>query len=165
MTNLVSSSVWQMLCIRLCAEVLSGSVWPIYFHFRVIYDRYSLLRFYFRDEWRDVTWRVCVTSLCNKCYEHVLMPVLSCRGLCNQFTFHSGVFMTHILLGTPYRDLICVCMCDDSLYSVICDRFVLCDLRLCNVMNASLVITLECLLLGRVVSKWSVSLVPLVILP
>ena len=75
------------------------------------------------------------------------------------------MFMTHILLGTPYRDLICVCMCDDSLYSVICVGFVLCDLRLCNVMNASLVITLECLVLGRVVSKWSVSLVPRVILP
>ena len=32
-------------------------------------------------------------------------------------------------------------------------------------MNASLVITLECLVLGGVVNKWSVSLVPLVILP
>ena len=30
------------------------------FHFRVIYDRYSLLRFDLRDEWRDVT------SLCDK---------------------------------------------------------------------------------------------------
>ena len=129
------------------------------FHFRVIYDRYSLLRFDLRDERRDVT------SLCDECYEHVLVLLLSCRGLCDQFTFHSGVFMTHILLGTPYGDLICVCMCDDSLYSVICDRFLLCDLRLCNVMNASLVITLECLVLGRVVSKWSVSLVPRVILP
>ena len=59
-------------------------------------------------------------SLCDKCYERVLVPVLSCRGLCDQFTFHSGVFMTHILLGTAYGDLICVCMCDDSLYSVIC---------------------------------------------
>ena len=106
-----------------------------------------------------------MTSLFDKCYEHVLVPVLSCRGLGDQFTFHSGVSMTYILLGTPYGDLICVCMCDDSLYSVICDRFVLCDLRLCHVMNASLVITLECLVLGRVVSKWSVSLVPLVILP
>ena len=59
----------------------------------------------------------------------------------------------------------CLVFSGHSQHSVICDRFVLCDLRLCNVMNASLVITLDYLVLGRVVSKWSVSLVPLVILP
>ena len=79
------------------------------FNFRVLYAR---------DALRDMT------SLCDKCYEHVLQPgpcagfVLS--GPVRPITFHSGVFLTHILLGTPHGHLICVCMCDDSLYSVIC---------------------------------------------
>ena len=58
--------------------------------------------------------------------------------------------MTYIRLGTPYGDLICVCV------TIHLRFFVLCNLRLCtDVMNASLVITLECPALGRVVDKWS----------
>ena len=58
--------------------------------------------------------------------------------------------MTYIHLGTPYGDLICVRV------TIHLRFFVLCNLRLCtDVMNASLVITLECPVLGRVVDKWS----------
>ena len=123
-----------MLCIRLCAEVLSGSVWPIYFSFsRVLWSVLSLkIWFTWRVTWRDESvWQVCVTN------ERVLVPVLSCRGLCDQFTLHSGVFMTHILLGTPYGVLSCICMCDDSLHSVIWGY-------------VQMLCTLECLVLGRV---------------
>ena len=67
-----------------------------------------------------------------------------------KITFHSRVFMTYIHLGTPYGDLICVRVTIQLRF------FVLCNLRLCTkVMNASLVITLECPVLGRVVDKWS----------
>ena len=154
-TNLVFSSVWQILCIRLCAEVLLGSVWPIYFSFsRDLWSVLSLkIWFTWRVTWRDESvWQVCVTnvmntSLCRFCPVGVcatnLLSILACLWL---------VFFLALRM-------------EIWLYSVICDRFLLCDLGLCNVMNASLVITLECLVLGRVVSKWSVSLVPRVILP
>jgi len=68
-----------------------------------------------------------------------------------KITFHSRVFMTYIRLGTPYGDLICVCV------TIHLRFFVICNLRLCtNVVNASLpVVTLECPVLGRVVDKWS----------
>ena len=55
-----------MLCIRLCAEVLSGSVWPIYFSFpRDLWSVLSLkIWFTWRGTWRDESvWQVCVTDL------------------------------------------------------------------------------------------------------
>ena len=69
-------SVWQMLWIWLCAEVLSGSVWPIYFSFSRVLLWELCLKIWF-------TWRVCVPSLYDKCYECILVPVLSCRVLCD----------------------------------------------------------------------------------
>ena len=58
--------------------------------------------------------------------------------------------MTYIRLGTLYGDLICVRV------TIHLRFFVLFNLQLCTkVMNASLVITLECPVLGRVVDKWS----------
>ena len=159
MTNLVFSSVWQMLCIRLCAEVLSGSVWPIYFSFsRVLWSVLSLkIWFTWQVTWRDESvWQVCVTnvmnaSLCRFC------PV-GCVGVCVTNLLSILACLTRILIGTRMERF--------DLCLHVWRFFVLCDLRLCTtVMNASLVITLECLVLGRVVNKWSVSLVPLVILP
>ena len=44
----------------------------------------------------------------------VCVPILSCRGLCGQLTFHSRVFMTWpmpcLSPGTLCGDLICVCV-------------------------------------------------------
>ena len=39
------------------------------------------------------------------------VPNLSCRGLCDQFTFHFRVFMTCISLSTLCGDFIYVCVC------------------------------------------------------
>ena len=89
-TNLVFSSVWQMLCFRLCAEVLSGSVWPIYFSFsRVLWSVLSLkIWFTWQVTSRDESvWQVCVTnvmnaSLCRFCPVGVcvtnLLSILAC---------------------------------------------------------------------------------------
>ena len=47
----------------------------------------------------------------------VCVPNLSSRGLCDQFTFHSRVYITCISLGTLCGDLICVCV------TSLCDLF------------------------------------------
>ena len=137
-TNLVFSSVWQMLYFRLCAEVLSGSVWPIYFSFsRVLWSVLSLKIWF--------TWQV--TSRDESVWQ--MLWTRHCAG----FVLSGSVWPIYF----PFWRVLCL---------HVWRFFVLCDLRLwTNVMNALLVITLECLVLGRVVNKWSVSLVPLVILP
>ena len=59
---------------------------------------------------------VCLTIVCTLCGDLicVCVPILSCRGLCGQLTFHSRVFMTWPMTclspGTLCGDLICVCV-------------------------------------------------------
>ena len=112
---------------------------------RVFCDRYSLLRFDLRDEWREVT------NLCDKSVWQMLWT-RPCAG----FVLSRSVWPTYFPFWRVYDSY-------SSWHSVwgfdLCLHvwrfFVFCDLRLCtNVMNASLVITLECLVLGRVVNKW-----------
>ena len=158
-TNLWFTSAWRVCVTSLCDKCYASGCLPksyrglcdqFTFHSRVFYHRNSVLRFDLLDEWRDVK------SLCDKCYECVLVPVLSCRGLCDQFTFHSRVFITYIRLGTPYGDLICVC--DDSLYSVICGSVQMLWMRHWSSR-------LSALCLVELLTNGPVSLVPLVILP
>ena len=164
-SDLVFSSVWRIWFSRLCDKsYASGCVPRSYrglcdqftFHFRVFYDRYSLLRLHLRDEWRDVT------SLCDKSVWQMLWT----RPFAG-FVLSGSVWPIYFpfwRVYDSYSSWHCVWGFDLCLH--VWRFLVLCDLRLCtNVMNASLVITLECLVLGRVVNKWSVSLVPLVILP
>ena len=139
-TSLCNKSVWQMLCIRLSAEVLSGSVWPIYFSFSRVLSSELCLKIWFT--WR-VTWR-----------EESVWQMLWMRP-CAGFVLSGSVWPIYFPFSR-FHNL------HSSWHSVwrfdLClwRFFVLCDLRLCtNVMNASLVITFECPVLGRVVDKWS----------
>ena len=96
-------------------------------------------------------WYLTVRFICKLTarQNRIITNRLPLNQIC-KITFHSRVFITYIRLGTPYGDLICV------LVTIHLRFFVLYNLRLCtNVMNASLVITLECPVLGRVVDKWS----------
>ena len=149
-TNLWLTSAWRVCVTSLCDKCYaSGCVpksnrglWPIlYYSFSRVLLSELCLKIWF-------TWRVCVTSLYDKCYECILVPVLSCRVLCDQFTWNSILACLWLTFVLALRV---------EIWFVSMWRFfVLCDLRLCtNVMNASLVITFECPVLGRVVDKWT----------
>ena len=147
MTSLCDSFVWQMLWIWLCAEVLSGSLWPIYdlrlydesvwqvcvtnvmrlavcrspigvcdqftFHSRVFYYRNSVLRFDLRDE---SVWQVCMTNVMNASLWR-FCPVGFCVTNLLGIPF-LRVYDLHSSWHSVWRfDL---CLCDGSLYSVIC---------------------------------------------
>ena len=133
---------------RLCAEsVLSKSVWSIYFAFSRVYylhsSRYSVWGFDLR--------------MFDDCLYSVRRFDLR---LCANFVLSGSVWPINFPLPRVYDladDLpsswysvwrFDLRLCDESLYSVIC-------VYVTNLMNTSLVITLECPVFGRVVNKRS----------
>ena len=121
-----------MLCIRLCAEVLSGSVWPIYFSFpRDLWSVLSLkIWFTWRVTWRDESvWQVCVTnvmntSLCRFCPVGVcatnLLSILACLWLIFFLALRMEIWFVSACVT-----ILCTLWSVIDFYSVICGYVIL----------------------------------------
>ena len=126
--QILFASIW-----RVCVPNLScrGLCDQFTFHPRVFnylhLSRYSVGRFYLRlctnvmnlavrrspirvcvtNLWFTSAWRVCVTRLCDKCYESGCVP-RSYRGLCDQFMIY--VCMTSLCDKSVWQ-MLCVWLC------------------------------------------------------
>ena len=121
-----------MLCIRLCADVLSGSVWPIYFSFsRDLWSVLSLkIWFTWRVTWRDESvWQVCVTnvmntSLCRFCPVGVcatnLLSILACLWLIFFLALRMEIWFVSACVT-----ILCTLWSVIDFYSVICGYVIL----------------------------------------
>ena len=155
-TGFPDRMIGYLISFSVKASILRRSGQKLSFLSRVFYYRNSILRFDLRDEWRDVTWRFCDKSVWQ------MLWMRPCAG----FVLSGSVWPIYFPLSRVY-DLhsswhsvwgFHLCLCDDSLYSVICGSVQMLWMRHGSSRYSAL-----CLV--QLLANDPVSLVPLVIFP